>query len=778
MDTPRNGPSELGFEEVLAFLHRRWGLLTAAICAGVLAAGAVTLTLRPVYVAQARVRIVDVPSRSGFASFLADVPVGFGDLLGGGQSVATEIEMIRSRPIAASVIDPPGASSSTPDLGLGLLDRVEDLDRIRLWDVYARKFFGREEPQGSLRVEILRWDFGKEFEAPLRIHFEQRDVVRISIDRLFDSHPETARLEPGQSIVYRDAELLLKPEGDLTGRSFLVGRRARQNVIERFLRDLAVQETQRGSKVLAISFPDVDPRRAADIVNAVVRSYLTQNRQRQIEQAARSVEFLKPELERVRGDLQQAEEQLRAFGERAGDIALPETAVALIKELVEVDVEKAKLELGARSKEGLLEQVQEGKFSQQEVAGMEALFFEAYQPKVPLSELIARRSALLTDYTEEWPEVRQLSAEIEGRMSSIESLMKRDISRDQDLAAELEQVGVRYAEKLRELPEAQIELLRHKRSVETYGRIFTLLVGQIEESKVARASAIPTAEVLEWAVPPRLRVAPRLRLNLAVGAFLGLLLGAGFGLFRELARHLRDGRQIEHAFGAPILHVLPLAAGKKHRPLVLRDRPQSALADAYRMLRTAFRHALDDLERPAAVFCGVRSEDGASLTVGNLAVALTGTGKRVLLVDVDPAAGLQAALFGVRGEQGLAQIASGACTWSEAILETSVARLDLLPAGRAGASSADLVASVQAMDWLKAALERYDVVLFDAPPILERSEAGALAAEVGAVVFVCRADQTPERTAIEAAARVHRTGAKVLGVVLYGTRRSGTGEAR
>ncbi len=143
-------------------------------------------------------------------------------------------------------------------------------------------------------------------------------------------------------------------------------------------------------------------------------------------------------------------------------------------------------------------------------------------------------------------------------------------------------------------------------------------------------------------------------------------------------------------------------------------------------------------------------------SVANLAAALAADGKRVLAVDVDPQFRLSV-LLGANPaaiELSLLEVLTGQCEVSQAVIETSVPGVELLPARREliGAELS-LVTQVRREEFLRRALEGqvagYDLVLLDCPPNLGLLTVNALCAAGEVVVPVSMIDVGAVQGAVE-----------------------------
>ncbi len=758
-----NGESEISLAEVTDVLRRRWLRFLMGGLLGVLITSLAVARMKPAYGANARVLVgTATPS----ANLLANLPLDIPSLSGESSHVKAEIEVFRSRPVLSAVADEPGLHEVSPSAGLGLTKRVDDLDVQELWRRVARKLNGTPDPTGSLEIDVPEWKNRNTLKLAITLSFPSDvsagdNVVDVSIDEWFGAHARVS-FQPGVPFVFEGVSMALRPAGDLSGRHFLLTLTRLPKVLEELMTDMAVGEVDRGSNVIGVGFLDPDAARAAELANAVVRSYLAHNRERVANRAGRSVEFLQQELERVREDLSSAEERLRQFGEEAGPIAIPDTASALVEQLVLVDVERARANLGLRTVRKLFEDIKGRRITPAEIAGIETTFSlgnSELQETRTLSELVTERTILAQTYTEEWPAVVTLRKRIDERISALEIGLATEITRREAYTSDLDSILQRNNDQLSGLPQTQLDLVRHRRDVQAFTQIFLFLLTQLQEAKVTENTAVPTVEVIDWAVPALESQTPSLILILGLGGIVGLFLGAGSCFLKELST-----RPVTHSLWLESLLEIP-ALRLNHRTLNRRPSftENSRAIDSLRLLSIELRRAAVDGGPHSFAVVSTTEKEGRSFVAAHLAVGLARGDRRVLLIDGDRSHHNQQHWFGGSESHGLGDVLRGTKELTDVIQTTSVNGVDLLLFTDADAT--DYLGTPAAELVFRSMHERYDYVVMDVPALMDNADAAALASQAQSTVFTCRRARPSKPMVIDALGRLRRAGGRCESLV-------------
>jgi capsular exopolysaccharide synthesis family protein len=281
-----------------------------------------------------------------------------------------------------------------------------------------------------------------------------------------------------------------------------------------------------------------------------------------------------------------------------------------------------------------------------------------------------------------------------------------------------------------------------------------------------------TVQPLNNAFPPEGPSSPNLKMNLP----LGLLVGIGLGLVYALVRYRMDRRirsldDIRNAFGVPVLGVIPKDNRLTHHRAIIetgfsRGHGGHEFSEALRELRTNLRYiSVDNPPRTIVVTSSLPGEGKSSITA-NLAVAIASTGRNVVVVDGDLRRPAVVDLFGLTSGVGVTNVLVGDILVDDA-LQTydKFPNLKVLGAGELAPNPTELLSS-EAMHTMLETLAKDALVLVDAPPLLQFTDAVLLTASTDGAIIVATAQQTTKDHLLEAIANLRQVQGHVFGVVL------------
>ena len=329
-----------------------------------------------------------------------------------------------------------------------------------------------------------------------------------------------------------------------------------------------------------------------------------------------------------------------------------------------------------------------------------------------------------------------------------------------------------------------LALQQLERETEATRVLYETFLTRLKETTVQQGVHQADSRILSEATPGT-QVAPRKLRIVAVTMILGLLIGAGIVILRELLQNTyRSSDDLEAGTGLSVLGQVPVIPTKSRTDSIayLRGKPTSAPAEAIRDLRTSV--LLSNLDKPPKVIMftsSVPSEGKTTLSIA-LAQNLAGLDKRVLLVEGDIRRRTFDAYFTDAGSGGgLISVVSGKMSLAEAVFHSDEMGVDILRGEKTSVNAADLFSSERFGAVLQEMRDAYDFVIIDTPPVLIVPDARVIAQMSDAVLYAVHWDKTSKSQVAEGLRLFRSVNVQIAGMVLSkvnpaGMRRYGYGD--
>jgi capsular exopolysaccharide synthesis family protein len=202
------------------------------------------------------------------------------------------------------------------------------------------------------------------------------------------------------------------------------------------------------------------------------------------------------------------------------------------------------------------------------------------------------------------------------------------------------------------------------------------------------------------------------------------------------------------------------------RKLITSANPRSFVSEQYRTLRTNINFSMPKNELQTVLVTSSSPGEGKSTTSSNLAVLFAQEGKRVVLVDADMRKPTAHYTFHVTNTLGLSNLLTRQSSIDETVKETGIKGLQIITSGPIPPNPAELLTSVSMDKLMEDLKNRYDIILFDAPPTLSVTDAQVLSNKCDGTIFVVSSKETNKVNAIKAKELLISAKAHILGVVI------------
>jgi tyrosine-protein kinase Etk/Wzc len=494
------------------------------------------------------------------------------------------------------------------------------------------------------------------------------------------------------------------------GRQFTIRQIDERSAINALRSRMSVSEVGRGSGILEVRLTGPHRGETTRALAAIVRAYEAQNVSRSAAEAESSLAFIREQLPQAEATMRAAEAAVNDFRQQQATVDLSLETQTILSQVTGIEAE--------------------------------------------LIELQRREDGLAQRFTPAHPSYRQLlddRARLEARLETLRA-----------------EIGT--------LPETQRQILNLTRDMELAQRIYTELLTRAQEVEVLRASSIGNVRVVDDASDLRRPVAPRRSLILALSMVLGGMAGIALVLVQQwMRRGVQHPGDLER-LGLPVLATVNYTKDgdttgrrKGRLPIIAVEKPADLAVESLRSLRTGLHFGMLDAATPSLTITSSHPQAGKSFLSVNLGTVMAQAGQKICVVDADLRRGHLRRYFDLpRNAPGLAEVLAGDLPFAEAIRPTPQDNLFFLSTGRYPPNPSELLMRSELSALIKYCAETFDLVIFDAPPVLAVTDPVILGRNTGATIFIARHDETA-LAEIEASQKTFAAaGMKFSGAVLNG----------
>ncbi|WP_287123954.1 polysaccharide biosynthesis tyrosine autokinase [Chromohalobacter sp.] len=505
------------------------------------------------------------------------------------------------------------------------------------------------------------------------------------------------------------------------GATFTLTHAQRVVAVDQLRDNFGVAEQGNGTGIISWSLTDPSPALAERVLATIGDIYVTQNIQRQSEEARKSLEFLSKQVPEVRGELSGAEQQLNAYRSEHDSVDISMETKSVLDRVVNLESQLNELE-----------------FSEAEIS-------RRFTPSHPTYAALLEKKAQLQK------ELNTLEERINGMPETQQEVlrMQRDVSVNQAIYVQLRN-------KVQEMQIAEASTVGNVRVLddsESFPRPVSPNKIMIIALATILGAAFAVAVVMLRAMFNRGLESPDQleQLGLPVYAIVPKSDDQS-----RLSRRIRRGGRSQS---------VPAGLLAWHRPL-------DVSIEALRSLRTSLHFAMLDSTDNRLMITGPSPGVGKSFITANLAAVCAQNGQRVLVIDGDMRKGQMHKIFKGPSEDGLSEILAGRHTLEEMVRPVeSIEGLEYLARGVVPPNASELLASERFTELLAKASERYDLVIVDSPPVLAVTDATVIGKRVGTTLMVARFQLNPPKEIDLAMRRLDTGGVRVKGAILNGLER-------
>lgn len=559
---------------------------------------------------------------------------------------------------------------------------------------------------------------------------------------------------------------------------------ARMDPVSRVQAKIRV-EAVKESRVSLIKIEDSDPNRAALLANEVAQAYIDEVMTQKLKLTENASKWLDERRDSLSDSAKASELALYNYRKQADMLAtsIDDRASMVSQKLQETSKALTDVQLkiaGYKARVAAIKSVQSMQGAEDQLwaealpAARENPTLSKYKDRVLL--LRNECTDLVTRYLDGHPKLqecrerlasaeKEFARELSNIVISTEAMLKEALETEKNLKALFDQSRLEAFE----VEKKKLELDQLKSEAESNKRQYEVVFKRLKDIELSGMLRTSNVRVLDAARPMMAPIRPNVPQGILMGIIAGLVLGLGLALLLEmLDSSVVSQADVEERLGLTFLGFVPSIPDneKGARDLHIHREPKSMIAECTRAIRTNLLFMSPDKPFRRLVVTSSGPQEGKSTTAINLGIAMAQSGSRVLIVDTDMRRPRLHKAFGVSNEIGVSSVVVGEGKLDDAVKNTEVPGLYIMPCGPVPPNPAELLHTQAFADLLQKLGDKFDRIILDTPPVGAVADAVVLATQVDGVVLVLKAGQTNRDIAKRTVRALADVKANVYGAVL------------
>jgi capsular exopolysaccharide synthesis family protein len=562
-------------------------------------------------------------------------------------------------------------------------------------------------------------------------------------------------------------------------------------------------EPIRDSRLVVVNIDDANPERARRILATHLDTYLQRNVDFAVSSTQEASEWLRGQVDSLKTELEKTELALHDYKKekRILSVSIDDQSNMLRGEMSQLNDALTRASARREEVQSRLDQLSKVDPSNPtELPATELLSSAILQHlrQQHVDAFSAFESAKGGGKGEKYPEVEAIRARVEvtrqalmAEVRNVQGALAGDLAAVTKEASGIARLFEHAKQRALDLNMLEIEYRRLERTKNNTEKLYGLVMERSKESDITGMMRFNNIRIVEEPMKLGAAVSPRVPLNLALGSVLGLLVGFGLVVARELLdRRVRTPDDVESDVGIPVLGVLPPVDGKarsrgpyygrharsrkgtadpalESRPeLIAHVAPSSNTAEMARAIRTSLTFASPDKPQRIVLVTSGSPGEGKTMVASTVAITFAQAGHRTILIDCDLRRSRVHRIYGKVNDIGVSSAMQEPSQLDSTVLATEIPNLWVLPAGPRVPNPAELLQSEKFHTLLELLKGKFDRVIIDSPPVTAVTDGVIVAARADAVVFVIRANATLRSAAHGSVRSLREVGAPLAGCVL------------
>jgi capsular exopolysaccharide synthesis family protein len=723
-DAASRGGVDINFKRVAANVLRFWYLILLCLALAFTIAYLVNRYSASIYPVTASILIKENEENIG-AKFLYD-----NELLNPYRNFYNEIYIMKSYPLLQEVME---------NLGF-------DVSIFREGEIKTTEYYDPDFPVAFHILPGGKRPYGKSF------YFTVKDSNSFSLEYMVDQNQEGKQfsaLHFNDSIAINGFKIFVATKGDpleIKDKTFIVQFNDPLSLAKSYSARLTAQWAQVGASVVNLEINGQVPQKEIDFLNKFIERYQFYDVEKKNKVATMAMKFLDEQLVTIGDSLNLHEDQVGGFKRKNIITNINEETNRLYQQMQEYESQKFQYRL-VENYYGYIGKLLEsedydGIFTPSSVGIADDVVATMINELIDTQIQINLYKGTGAERAEENPRLKGAHIRLEQ--------LKSDIIKTINNSRKTQKINVEFIndqikivqQQLSKLPHTERELITIQRNYSLKENLYVILLQKRTEAGLSKASTTSDIVVVN---PPMAKAAisPKIMQNFMVAGVGGFLLPIMVLIILEaLNNRIQSKEDIDKSTQVPVIG--GIGHNLESDPLVVYNKPRSAMAESFRALRSNLNYFTGNKEQQVFLVTSSIPGEGKSFTTLNLAAVFALAGKRTLIIGADLRKPKLFEELQVHNDKGLSQLLSGMLGVDEIIQNTAVPNLSLISGGPMPPNPSELLLKPILGDLLNDLKQRYDFIIIDTPPLGLVTDAFVLSRYADHMLFVVRQSYTPK----------------------------------
>lgn len=518
---------------------------------------------------------------------------------------------------------------------------------------------------------------------------------------------------------------------------------------------------------------------SADLANKTADIFVTNVWEDQQESSLRLQKYLKNKIP----ELREKANQLRLEIERIDNISNLEASLKEInfkKEEIrnEIDSLKAKLnQFKSKIRTGLLFKEELSNLKNEEIDERISKYEESYYDFL--------NKGFKPDFIDVQEILKKLvnlyMIKINNRTTNLKELEETI----KDLNNQKEEAQKTLDARSSDLPDKEMYKRKLQSELKNYEEQLNYNTQKYEEIISEYQGKIPYIKFYKTAKPAFKPSVPNWSVNLYTGMALGIIFSIVYVIIIEnFDPTLDDIKKIKKITNYPILGYIPyspeIAKIKREevRFLISKIDVKSLLAESFRVLKINLNFALNKINKNKTKIVSITStnkSEGKSTVLLNLAISLSQSGKKILIIDCNLRRPTLYKSFGKPKSPGIIQFYENSTenlSFENIIQKTDIPNIDIIVSGGIAQYPTEILESEKFSKIINFVKEKYDVIFLDCPPLGLVIDAAVSSRFADGILIVYSMADIPKENLLMVIEQIEYGNINILGLVLNSLKKS------